>query len=89
MTAKCPEQNAAEILQSEGDDDGGPELASAGTTWPSSDEKVETALQAEATAGTRFNRNKIGLSNGLKNGLRFHFDSATCLNYQCLNIFLL
>ena len=26
---------------------------------------------------------------GLKNGLRFHFDSETCLNYQFLNIFLL
>ena len=31
---------------------------------------------------------KIGLSFGLKNGLRFHFDSETCLNYPFLNIFL-
>ena len=30
---------------------------------------------------------KFGLSFGLKNGLRFHFDSETCLNYKFLNIF--
>ena len=30
----------------------------------------------------------FGLSFGLKNGLRFHFDSKTCLNYPFLNIFL-
>ena len=29
----------------------------------------------------------FGLSFGLKNGLRFHFDSETCLNYPILNIF--
>ena len=32
---------------------------------------------------------KIGLSFGLKNGLRFHFDSETCSNYPFLSIFLL
>ena len=31
---------------------------------------------------------KNGLSFGLKNGLRFRFDSETCLNYPFLNIFL-
>ena len=39
-------------------------------------------------AGRQFNRNFFGLSFGLKNGLRFHFDSETCLNYPFLNIFL-
>ena len=29
----------------------------------------------------------VGLSFGLKNGLRFHFDSKTCLNYPFSNIF--
>ena len=27
----------------------------------------------------------VGFSFGLKNGLRFHFDSVTCLNYPFLN----
>ena len=31
-------------------------------------------------AGWQFNWLKFGLSFGLKNGLRFHFDSVTCLN---------
>ena len=31
---------------------------------------------------------KIGLSFGLKNSLRFHFDSATCLNYPFFKLFL-
>ena len=31
-------------------------------------------------SGRRFNRKKIGLSFGLKYGLRFHFDSETCPN---------
>ena len=31
---------------------------------------------------------KFGLSFGMKNGLRFHFDSETCLNYLFLNIFV-
>ena len=35
-----------------------------------------------------FNRNYICLIFGLKNGLRFHFDSETCLNDPFLNIFL-
>ena len=39
-------------------------------------------------SGRRFDRKKFGLSFGLKNGLRFHFDSMTCLNYQFLNFFL-
>ena len=35
--------------------------------------------QAEnAAAGTQFNRNNFGMSFGLKNGLRFHFESGTC-----------
>ena len=32
------------------------------------------------TPGVPFNRNNFGLSFSLKNGLRFHFDSETCLN---------
>ena len=39
-------------------------------------------------AGDQTNRNNFGLSFGLKKGLRFHFDSDTCLNYPFLNIFL-
>ena len=38
--------------------------------------------------GRRFNRKHFGLSFGLKNGLRFHFDSEACLKYPFLNIFL-
>ena len=30
--------------------------------------------------GWQFNGNFLGLSSGLKNGLRFHFDFVTCLN---------
>ena len=30
-----------------------------------------------------------GLSFGLKNGSRFHFDSETCLNDLFLNVFLM
>ena len=37
--------------------------------------------------GTQFNRNIFVLSFGLKNGLRFNFDSETCLNYPFLNVF--
>ena len=41
-----------------------------------------------STTGKRFNRKTIfGLSFGLKNGWRFHFNSETCLNYPFLNIF--
>ena len=39
-------------------------------------------------AGRQFNSKKYGLSFGLKNGLRFSFDSVTCLNYPFLNMFL-
>ena len=36
----------------------------------------------------QFNKQNFGLSFGLKNGLRFHFDSETCLTYPFFNIFL-
>ena len=39
-------------------------------------------------SGARFNWKHFGLSFGLKNSLRFHFSSVTCLNYQFLNFFL-
>ena len=42
-----------------------------------------------AKSGRRFNRTSFGLSFRMKNGLRFRFDSETCLNYPFLNIFLL
>ena len=32
-------------------------------------------------AGWQFKRKHFGLSFGLKNSLRFHFDSMTCLNF--------
>ena len=35
-------------------------------------------------SGARFNRQKLCLRFGLKNHLRFHFESATCLNYPFL-----
>ena len=35
--------------------------------------------------GRQFNRNIFGSSFSLKNHLRFHFDSVTCLNYPFLN----
>ena len=38
--------------------------------------------------GWQFNRNINGLSFGLKNGSRFHFDSVTCLIYPFLNFLL-
>ena len=44
-------------------------------------------VQEINVTGTRFNRKCFGLSFGLKSGLRFHFDSDTCLNYQFLNFF--
>ena len=49
---------------------------------------VTSVSEAACEAGRRFNRKQFGLSFGLKNGLRFHFDSETCLNYPFLNIFL-
>ena len=33
-------------------------------------------------------KKNFGLNFGLKNGLRFHFDSETCLNYPFMNNFL-
>ena len=39
-------------------------------------------------SGMRFNRQKFGLRFGLKNGVRFRFDSETCLNYPFLSILL-
>ena len=41
-----------------------------------------------SSAGRILNRKFFVLSFGLKNGLRFHFDSETCLNYPFLKIFL-
>ena len=38
-------------------------------------------------SGRRFNRKIFGLSFGLKNGSRFHFDSETWLNNPFLDIF--
>ena len=37
-------------------------------------------------SGGQFNRKFFSLNCGLKNGLRFHFDSERCLNYPFLNI---
>ena len=42
---------------------------------------------SEAVTGRRFNGNSFGLSFVSKNGLRFHFDSETCLNHLFLNVF--
>ena len=39
-------------------------------------------------SGIQFNRKNSDLRFGLKIGLRFHFDSVTCLNYPILNFFL-
>ena len=50
-------------------------------------EVFKTLMQDSNHAGTQFNRNIFGLSFGLKNRLRFHFDSETCLNYSFMNIF--
>ena len=40
------------------------------------------------TPGRQFNRKKFSLSFGLKNSLRFRFDSETCLNYPFFERFL-
>ena len=40
------------------------------------------AVEEGGGAGRRFDRKSFGLSFGLKNGSRFHFDSVTCLNYD-------
>ena len=49
------------------------------------DEEGPPVGEAEGDAGGQFNRKNFDLSFGLKNGLRFHFDSDTCVNYQVLN----
>ena len=38
--------------------------------------------------GAQFKSKNFGLSFGLKNSLRFHFESDTCLNYQFLSFSL-
>ena len=43
---------------------------------------------SDKDTGMQFNRTQFGLSFGLKNRLRFNFDSETCLKYPFLNIFL-
>ena len=49
----------------------------------------EPALAAAPQApGTQFNKKNFGLSFDLKNSLRFHFDSDTCLNYRLNDFFL-
>ena len=52
------------------------------------EEVCDLQAKLSAVTGTQFNRKFFGLSFGLKNGLRFHFDSATCLNYPFLSVFL-
>ena len=52
-----------------------------------SDEEKEGTF-THLDTGWQFNRTKFGLSFGLKNGFRFHFDSVTCLNYQFLDILI-
>ena len=47
-----------------------------------------STVEEHTSSGRQFNRKHFGLSFGSKNGLRFHFDSETCLNYPFLNIFL-
>ena len=51
---------------------------------------LRAGVDGGGAAGTQFNRNIFGLNFGLKSGLRrgSSFDSATCLNYPFLNIFL-
>ena len=45
-------------------------------------------LRVILMSGRRFNRKHFGFSFGLKNGLRFHFDSETWRNNPFLNVFL-
>ena len=63
-----------------------------GSTGPDEGGAVAAAAAAAAAdsdgAGRQFNRKTFGLSFGLKNGLRFHFDSKKCLNNPFLKIFL-
>ena len=46
------------------------------------------AFGTEQNTGTQFNRKLFGLNFGLKNGLRFHFDYKTCLNYPIFEHFI-
>ena len=45
-------------------------------------------FHTRTSSGRRFIRNFFGLSFGLNKGLRFHFDSETCLNYPIFEHFL-
>ena len=49
--------------------------------------KGDGAARDHEDPGWQFNRIKFGYSFVLKNGLRFHFDSVTCLNYPFFNFF--
>ena len=51
-------------------------------------EPVAEEAAEPVAAGTRFNRHSYGLSLTYKIGLRFHFYSDTCINYQFLSLFL-
>ena len=48
----------------------------------------DAVAAASHRTGGQFNRLIFGLSFCLKNGLRFRFDSETCLNYPFLEHFL-
>ena len=48
--------------------------------------KRKKSDDGSADSGRQFNSKKFALSFGLKNGLRFHFDSETCLNFSVGNI---
>ena len=56
-------------------------------SWSRATGAGRATCPSSLTPGTQFNRNKW-LEFRLENGLRFHFDSVTCLNYPFLNIFL-
>ena len=43
--------------------------------------QISSSARRAPRTGRRFNGNIFGLSFGLKNGLRFEFDSEKCLNY--------
>ena len=46
-----------------------------------------SVLHRHRQPGRRFSSKKILLKFWLENGLRFHFDSETCMNCPFLNIF--
>ena len=48
--------------------------------------KKVVKLILDAGAGRRFVRKNFLVTFGLKNGLRFHFYSETCLNYPFFNV---